>query len=97
MEGVDASFKVGEYWNPKTQIDVVGIRDDNWIDLGECKWGAVRSAKAVEKELRSKTIHYPNPQDYTISYHIFSRNPVRKKQSRDSSVRWHSLKELYSK
>ena len=97
MEGVDASFNVGEYWNPKTQIDVVGIRDDNWIDLGECKWGAVRSAKAVEKELRSKTIHYPNPQDYTISYHIFSRNPVRKKQSRDSSIRWHSLKELYSK
>jgi uncharacterized protein DUF234 len=47
-EGVAAAFEVGQYWSKTTQIDVVGLRDDGWTDLGECKWGAARSPKAVE-------------------------------------------------
>ncbi|MCY4634102.1 MAG: hypothetical protein OXG04_06275 [Acidobacteria bacterium] len=54
MEGVTAGFEVGEYWgarrrntsespspdaSPAAQIDIVGLRDDNWTDLGECNWG----------------------------------------------------------
>jgi len=38
-EGVIASFEIGEYWDPRVQIDIVGFRRDNWTDLGECKWG----------------------------------------------------------
>lgn len=44
-EGVTAAFEVGEYWSKEVQIDVVGVRDDGWTDLGECKWGSVRSAR----------------------------------------------------
>jgi len=93
--GVNASFNVGEYWDRNVQIGVIGIRDDNWIDMGECKWGSIRSAKAVEKELMTKVTLYPNPQNATISGHIFTRNPVRKKNDLASDIRWHSLKNIY--
>jgi uncharacterized protein len=43
-EGIAAAFEVGQYWSRTTQIDVVGLRDDNWTDLGECKWGPVLSS-----------------------------------------------------
>ena len=73
-EGVTAGFEVGEYWSrprrnataaaaagapPATQIDVVGLRDDDWTDLGECKWGAAPSAPALEAELDRKARLYP--------------------------------------
>ena len=38
-EGVGAGYEVGEYWSGAAQIDVVGVREDHWTDLGECKWG----------------------------------------------------------
>src|SRR5690606_1777684 len=40
-EGVPGGGHVGEYWDKQVQIDVVGVRRDGWIDLGECKWGTV--------------------------------------------------------
>ncbi|MDM8549404.1 ATP-binding protein [Desulfobacterales bacterium HSG2] len=92
-EGVNASFRIGEYWNPKTQIDVVGIRDDNWIDLGECKWGKRPSAASLKKELASKAEHYPNPKNCTLAFRIFSRTPFHQKHTR--GIRVHSLKDLY--
>jgi AAA+ ATPase superfamily predicted ATPase len=73
-EGITAGFDVGEYWStqrrntagstareasPATQIDVVGLRDDNWTDLGECKWGQVRSAPALEAELDGRIPDFP--------------------------------------
>ena len=60
QEEVAAGFEVGEYWSAATQIDVVGMRDDNWTDLGECKWGAVPSPAALETELERKLQQYPN-------------------------------------
>ncbi|HYH45784.1 MAG TPA: ATP-binding protein, partial [Thermoanaerobaculia bacterium] len=51
QEGVTAAFEVGEYWSRDVQVDVVGVRDDGWIDLGECKWGPVRSPAAAQREL----------------------------------------------
>ena len=36
-EGVTAPFETGAYWSKTTQIDVVGLREDGWTDLGECK------------------------------------------------------------
>ena len=53
-----ASYQVGDYWAPGVQIDVVGLRDDNVTDLGECKWGALRSVTAVAKELRDRVPLY---------------------------------------
>ena len=36
-EGVRSAFDVGEYWSPKVQIGVVGLRQDGWTDLAECR------------------------------------------------------------
>ncbi len=93
-EGVKAVFEIGEYWSKQTQIDVVGLRDDGWTDLAECKWGAVRSAPAVERELDEKVKLYPNRRNATLGRRIFAR---RKRPGRavDSGVRWHTLEDLY--
>ncbi|MGE0785266.1 MAG: ATP-binding protein [Sandaracinaceae bacterium] len=91
-EGVSAAFEVGEYWDKDVQIDVVGVRDDGWTDLGECKWGSVRSAKALAAELEAKVPKYPNPENATIGRRFF----VRKKPSGAlPDGRWASLDELY--
>ena len=58
-ESVRAGFEVGEYWDKDTQIDVVGLRQDNWTDLGECKWGHVPSATALRSELSGRFCVFP--------------------------------------
>lgn len=93
-EGVRASFEIGEYWSKSAQIDVVGLRADGWTDLGECKWGRIRSAPKVEQALNDKIQHYPNPRNATLGRRVFARNP-RPRQAESSSVRWHSLEDLY--
>ena len=104
-EGVTAGFEVGEYWSrprrnataaaapPATQIDVVGLRDDDWTDLGECKWGAAPSAPALEAELDRKARLYPNRRGATIGRRFFVR---RKPASRAESRGWYSLRDLYA-
>ena len=107
-EGVTAGFEVGEYWSrprrsaagaappdapPAAQIDVVGLRDDVWTDLGECKWGAVPSAPALEAELERKVRLYPNRRGATIGRRYFVR---RKPASRAGSPGWYSLRDLYA-
>ena len=93
-KGVTAAFEVGQYWSKTTQIDVVGLRDDGWTDLGECKWGTVRSPKAVEKELEEKVREFPNPRGATIGRRIFTRQapPV----GAGGGVRWFGLEEMYA-
>ena len=107
-EGVTAGFEVGEYWSrprrnaaagaspdapPAAQIDVVGLRDDDWTDLGECKWGAVPSAPALEAGLERKARLYPNRRGATIGRRYFVR---RKPASRAAAPGWHSLRDLYA-
>jgi uncharacterized protein len=92
--GVTAGFEVGEYWDKDTQIDVVGLRDDYWTDLGECKWGSTYTASDVEQELDEKIRHYPNPRNATIGRHVFTRTR-RAKTTRPSSAQWHNLDDLY--
>ena len=92
-EGVAAGFEVGEYWSPATQIDVVGLRDDNWTDLGECKWGPVRSPRALEIELERKLQQYPNSRGATLARRYFTR---RKPASRGEAAGWYSLDDLYA-
>ena len=92
-EGVTAAFDVGQYWSKTTQIDVVGLRQDGWTDLGECKWGTVRSPKAVEQELEAKVRDFPNLRGATIGRRIFTRQaPPRP----PAGARWHTLEDLYT-
>lgn len=91
-EGVGAGFQVGEYWSPSTQIDVVGLRDDDWTDLGECKWGAVRSPAALEAEMDRKTERYPNSRGATLGRRYFVRRMPAARRGRDG---WYSLDDLY--
>ncbi len=92
-EGISASYEVGEYWDKAVQIDVVGARDDQWTDVGECKWGTVRSWPAVCREAKSKVEAYTNPRGDSLSPWLFTRlNP--KEKTRDG-VRCVGLDELY--
>ena len=92
-EGVGASFEIGEYWSPRTQIDTVGLRDDNWTDLGECKWGTVRSPVALEAELERKTGLFPNNRGATLGRRYFVR---RKPAERKEAPNWYGLEDLYA-
>ena len=93
-EGVTAAFEVGEYWSRDLQIDVVGLRDDDWTDLGECRFGRVRSARALADELADKVRRYPNPRNATLGKRIFTRDPIPPSR-RVSGVRYHCLADLY--
>ena len=94
-EGVRAAYKVGQYWDKFVQIDVVGLRRDNWIDLGECKWGGVPSAPALVGELERKVKLYPNKANASIGRLIFTRHPV-KAPKEGTLARFFSLEDLYS-
>jgi AAA+ ATPase superfamily predicted ATPase len=96
-ERVSAGFRVGEYWDKSTQIDVVGVREDGWIDLGECKWGPVASAPGLIAELEAKVRMFPNRRGDTIGQRIFVHTmPASARKRRPSpAVSWHSLAELY--
>ena len=97
-EGVTAAFRVGEFWDKDVQIDVVGVRDDGWIDLGECKWGAVRSAAALSAELDKKVASYPNARQATVGRRFFTRDEAPARRRRDPpGTRWHTLEDLYGK
>jgi len=86
--GVAAAFDIGTYWNARTQIDVVGVRADGWTDLGECKWGTVRSLRAVERELAAKVERFPNPRNATIRRRLFLR--ARPARARSEHARAHA-------
>ena len=92
-EGVSAGYEVGEYWSKTAQIDVVGLREDHWTDLGECKWGPVRSPRALETELDRKAEAFPNPRGATFGRRYFVR---RKPAAREGASGWHSLRDLYA-
>ncbi len=94
-EGVTAAFEIGEYWSKTTQIDVVGLRDDNWTDLGECKWGSVHSSQQVERELELKIAAYPNSRGATLNRRVFARRPSDAKRG-SGTIRWYSLEDLYA-
>lgn len=86
-------WEVGEYWDKDVQIDVVGLREDGYTDLAECKWGAVRSPKTLVREVQSKARRFPNPRDDSIGLHAF----VRKKPAKPpAEVSWHDLEDLYA-
>jgi AAA+ ATPase superfamily predicted ATPase len=93
-ENVPPKYETGEYWDSKTQIDIVGRRSDGWTDLGECKWGTIRSPSALEQELLVKVKNYPNPRNATIGKLLFTRSPIAKKAMR-GDFKYYSLEDLY--
>ena len=94
-EGVRAAFAIGEYWDKNVQIDVVGLRDDNWTDLGESKWRAIRSHKPLVTELNRKVPVYPNARNATIGRRLFLKKMPSKVEPGSPNLRWHSLEDLY--
>ncbi len=90
---VSAPYRVGEYWDKNVQIDLVGLRQDGIVDLGECKWGAVRSSGSIAAELRAKASHYPNQSGRSVLHHLFSRESHGRTEE---GVLRHDLKEIYS-
>jgi AAA+ ATPase superfamily predicted ATPase len=96
-EGVSADFEIGEYWDRAVQIDIVGLRQDGWTDLGECKWGVVRSVAAVLEELRSKIADFPNRRGATIGRRVVVRQANARAIAieKNGPIRLHTLEELY--
>ena len=71
--GLRTAVEVGQFWSPETQIDLVGIRDDGEIEIGECKWGRAGSLRSLEQELAGKMDRYHNPHNRTLRGNIFVR------------------------
>lgn len=92
-EGLSTSSSIGEYWDKHVQIDVVGVRDDGCTDLGECRWGSIRSARSVERDLEQKAGRFPNPRGATLVRRVFARARPRGTMS----VRWYGLPDLYDR
>lgn len=90
-EGVTGAFQVGEYWDRAIQLDVVGLRADGWVDLGECKWSDRPSVAGATRELQSRVASYPTS-GRTVRSHLFLRRAPR---PRPSHVVVHDLSELY--
>jgi AAA+ ATPase superfamily predicted ATPase len=91
-EGVAGRFSVGEYWDKTVQIDVVGLRADNWIDLAECKWHGTPGIPAPAAELAMKVSSYPSG-NRTVRKRLFVRAKPRASATADVTV--HELSELY--
>ncbi len=94
-EDSTAAFTIGEYWDKHVQIDIVGVRDDGWADIGECRWGTVRSAPALLREVGDKVRRWPNESGSTIVRRFFVRRRPRRAVD-TSHERWHDLEAMYA-
>lgn len=90
-ERVTGKYEVGEFWNRDVQIDVVGLRGDGCVDLGECKWHDRPAVAEIARELASRAAHYPE-QRRTVRSHVFLR--ARTKSAPEGIV-VHDLRSLY--
>ena len=96
-EKVSAGYEVGSYWDSKVQIDVVGVRQDGWIDFGECKWGTIKSLPSVAEELDRKITHYPNTRGATVGRRLFLRSFKLRRKDLPENLRIHTLEGLYGR
>lgn len=97
-ETITATTTIGEFWAKDVQIDTVALRDDGVIELGECKWGAVRSPAALRAELATKTPSFPNRRAATVRLRYFTRDRVRPPIAVSGAPHetWHHLAALYA-
>jgi len=98
-EKIAAATVVGEYWAKDVQIDTVALRDDGVIELGECKWGSVRSPAALRAELAAKVPAFPNRRAATLRLRYFTRDRVSPSPAPASAPAesWHHLSALYGR
>lgn len=94
-EDTVTNAEIGEYWDRDVQIDVVGIRDDGWTDLGECRWGDPGSARALVDDLRRRTGRFPNPRGATVRLCFFTAEAVPQDDGAPPGTRWFDLAALY--
>ena len=92
QEGVGGRFSVGEYWDRQSQIDVVGLRSDGWVDLGECRWPADASVAGAARELATRAAHYP-AEGLTTGLRLFVRSKPR---DTPPGIRVHALRDLHA-
>ena len=92
-EGVPGKYEVGEFWRRDAQIDVVGLRADGWVDLGECKWHGRPAVASVVRELAARAPLYPAGRR-TICPRVFLR---AKPKDPSDGVAVHDLTSLYDR
>lgn len=85
-------FEIGEYWDKRVQIDIVGLRNDAWTDIGECKWGRVSSKQKLLDELERKCRLYPNNRGATLGRLLFLQDW---KGNAPSEVEVITLRDIY--
>jgi uncharacterized protein len=90
-EGVGGRFSVGEYWDRQTQIDVVGLRSDGWVDLAECRWPEDASVAGAAREISDRAGRYPS-EGLTAALRLFLRSKPR---DPPSGIRVHTLRDMY--
>jgi AAA+ ATPase superfamily predicted ATPase len=90
-EHVSGRVDVGEYWDRNVQIDVVGLRDDGWVDLGECRWIGRTRLSSIARELAVRIGHFPGD-NRTVRQLVFVRNRTA---SIPNGVVVHDLQSLY--
>lgn len=93
-ERVGADVTVGEFWNAQAQLDVVGLRGDRWLELGECKWGQPASVSSTVAELMLASAAYPD-QTRARQLRVFTRKPARGARP-PPGLKLHDLAELYA-
>lgn len=91
---ISTSFKIGEYWDSSLQIDIIGYRKNEGIDLCECKWGNIRSIKNLGNNLKEKMKKYPNYEGLTLKGIIFSQKKLPKK-NQITGISYYDLNDLY--
>lgn len=91
-DDITGRYQVGEYWDRDLQVDVVGLRGDGWIDLGECKWSGRPSLAAAATELRARCARFP-ADGRAVRQHLFFRRAPAAAAAADVAV--HDLDSLY--
>jgi hypothetical protein len=81
------------------QPDTVALRDDGVIELGECKWGPVRSPAALRAELATKLPAFPNRRAAAVRLRYFTRDRVAPPAPALNSPAesWHPLSGLHGR
>lgn len=90
-EGINVPFEVGEYWDAKVQIDMVGVRRNEAVDVCECKWGKLGSIPKLAREVQGKCDRYPLMDGLSIQPRVFTRSSVAESKTEKTGIRWHSL------
>ena len=76
-------------------FDVVGIRQDAWTDICECKWGTIKSIPAIRKLMKEKIESFPNKRNATIQPRVFVRKKTAAMKNDMSTMKWFDLSDLY--